>query len=255
MAEVVTTGFKSGACTIDLYYDDQTMKVVKTVTASLPGGYHGDIDIAEVLKYIDGYPLHNMDGFSTFRRISAIEILGETVTPPVSQPLARTLLWVEKFGSPSGDMWLELRNVSGGYIGSTVYATSELIDVSTMSAIAQPQIWNWPTPYTPDGVTQYGLAICGDFAINGSDYVKVHWDASSPGYAGGEMQWYNGSSWNKSTAYDFGFVFLSNVAGPVWEIDITSSGTDNCPSDMYYVPTSEGGLENIDVDCICLRKN
>lgn len=253
MAEVITSAFKSGGCTLDLYYNDVTMKVAKIVAAGLPGGCEAPFTVNEVRKYIDGYPLHNMDGFSTFRRIAAIEILGQTVTPPVSQPLARTPLWVEKFGSPTGDMWLEFRNVSGGYIGSTVHATSELLDVSTISAIAQPQIWDWPTPYTPDGFSQYGLAICGDFAINGSDYIKVYWDATSPGYAGGEMQWYNGSSWNKSTVYDFGFVFLSNVAGPTWTDTFASSGTKTPGSDLYYVPTDEGGMENIE-PMLCVQK-
>lgn len=254
MADVVTTAYESAACSLDFYYDNQTWKVKKVVVASMPGTCKCVIEATEQKKHLDGYAFPNANVQGNLRYNTNNTALAQTVTPSAGD-LDWAVLKMWKMGSPVGDMWLELRNVVSGKPGSTVHATSEVKAAADVLGAGGPQVewWNWPTPYTVDGVTQYAVVLQGDYPISTVNYIRWGADNTSPTYAGGTFCQYNGSTWVSQLYIDFVFHLLSNVEGTSWSTEITSNGTTPCPVNIQHVPDVDGAISNVGASAVMVK--
>lgn len=127
--------------------------------------------------------------------------LAQTFTLASEEDIASVGLFLKKTGSPADDLTVRIETVSSGD------PTGTLVDVNATSTVAESTL---TTGYTEisfelaDTVTiasgTYAIVIQTDGSADASNYVEWGSDSSTPGYAGGEMLSYDGSSWSSVSA-------------------------------------------------------
>ena len=112
------------------------------------------------------------------------------------EELTKVSLYINKVGSPTGDIWIEIQGDNGGVPNNSVISngTSSTIDVSTVGTSSAWKDFTFPTnPYLTTG-TQYHIVLKGDFTIDGSNYINWFMQDTNP-YTNGNIARYNGSTW------------------------------------------------------------
>lgn len=99
-----------------------------------------------------------------------------------------------KAGAPTGNIWLTIEADTAGNPSGTPLATSDKLNVASVSTTAQWVRVPFRTPFTPTISTQYHLVLQGDYAR--SDTVFVGWrGVVAGGYASGSSREYTGAAW------------------------------------------------------------
>ena len=139
-------------------------------------------------------------------------IWGMSFTPTLSGPLNRFELYIKKIGTPTGNIWGEIR-VDGADPSSSTQlgSNSPNIDVSTPTIALTPG-------------TKYWFLINGDYTLSTSNFIMTGQDTSSPSYSGGNSGRYGngGAAWEDVPTSDNlfqqysddapsgGFIFISS---------------------------------------------
>lgn len=105
------------------------------------------------------------------------EMLGESMQIEVAGTLLDEIDWtLAKVGSPVGSIWLEVWSQNGGGFPDTLLATSDLFDVSTLTAglgLIETFFFSGgdQIPLAVDDLVV--VVLKGNFVINGVDYVEA----------------------------------------------------------------------------------
>lgn len=125
-------------------------------------------------------------------------------------------------GTETGDMYCKLYAHSGTYGTSSVPTGSALDTAAAIDVTTLPNVeWNpanlVETTFTFSGGYEMQSGLKYVFATNygGDNWVLAGWDGYAPAH-GGNMCYYNGSTWEYDAAYDLVFeVYGTAAAGTV----------------------------------------
>lgn len=106
---------------------------------------------------------------------------------------------------PVGRAWFSIQADSAGNASGTPLATTDKMDVATITTSTQWVRFIFRTPFTVTASTQYHLVMEGDYTR--SDTVNIGWrGVTAGGYVGGSAKEYNGATWSAATGpADFNF--------------------------------------------------
>lgn len=131
------------------------------------------------------YAFSNIDRGSGLRNATAQTATGFTFTPTAAMPIDSMRVRMNRVGNPEGNLWAEIRAISGGIPTKNVLARSAAHAVRwDVSPDAGDIIFEFPQPMVPDGSSLYGLQLVGDWPIDGVNYVILRIDGSAPTYSG-----------------------------------------------------------------------
>ena len=140
-----------------------------------------------------------------------VEKIGQSITGN-GFPLTSAKFYMNKTGSPTGDVTAELYAHSGTFgqtsVGTgSVLATSDSIDASVISTSYGLITFTFSTPYNLVNGEYYILAVCysGGDALN---LVRAGLDSSSPSHVGNYC-YYSGGGWTASSVKDVIFYAIS----------------------------------------------
>ena len=158
------------------------------------------------------------------RKFSATTYLGQGFNIANVGTFDSCVVWVEKNGTPTGNMWAEIWDISAGKPNAIIAnGVSDSVDVST---IANPHEWiqlifnDSPTASVGD----YALVLRGDYAGDATDFIE--WGVNYAGTYLTQAEPYckfldnDGASWASETARDHNFKIY--VALPVWSVALTT---------------------------------
>lgn len=120
--------------------------------------------------------------------------IGETYVSPAIFDITRVVFKLKKVGSPTGNIWCESWDTSGGNpIG--LRDTSDSVDVSTLPTTQDfvEFVFDPPANININGGT-FAIVLAGDFTMNDIDYAQA-WGKDPGDYAGTGKKW-NGSTWS-----------------------------------------------------------
>lgn len=149
--------------------------------------------------------------------------------------LSRAIFYLQKIGSPTGNCYAKLYATTGVGTAPTgsPLATSNAVDVSTIGGSLGLIDFEFEDEYLMGVATTYGISFeytGGD----GSNYVNIGMDNSSPGHSG--EAYYYVSSWTGPAGYDH--VFYVHEGGI---IKINNTG-GNVSDDDNFQATNAGAL-------------
>ena len=144
-------------------------------------------------------------------------VLGQSFIPLLGGPLNKVELRLQKEGSPTGNIWVEIHaDGADPTAAAQLGADSATVDVSTVSTYAYIA-FTWTSPIHLAIGTEYWMLLYGDYteAID----IGVYWavDTTSPGYASGHGgRFGNGEAAWEDLAYDAHFKqYSDDVPGGV----------------------------------------
>lgn len=165
---------------------------------------------------IDSYSESNQDGGDNLTSVASVTMLGQTFVGDGST-LDSCKFYLKKTGSPTGNAVAKLYAHTGSYgdgepTGAAL-ATSGNLDVTTLttSYVLTTLSFTGGNQVALSGGTPYCIVIeysSGD----GSNYVTVGYDGSSPSHAGNTVFTFTGS-FGKNTGRDTCF-YVYSVSGP-----------------------------------------
>ena len=140
-------------------------------------------------------------------------ILGQAFTPTLSGPLNKVELRLQKEGSPTGNIWVEIHaDGADPSAAAQLGADSATVDVSTVSTYAYIAFTFSNITLTPG--TKYWMLLYGDYTEQID--VGVYWavDTTSPGYTGGNAGRFGDgtANWEDDATYDAHFKQYSDDA-------------------------------------------
>jgi hypothetical protein len=157
------------------------------------------------------YGLQNNDStLVAIRDAAARNKVAMTFLPSNVDPLDAVEVMLKKVGSPTGNVWVEVFATSAGAPTGTAVATSQSVNVATLTTSEQVVRFTFDAQFTI-GVFTYAYVLTGDYAVSGTDYLQLVTDGSAPGYASGSVYTYNSgtTTWSADTAKDAGFISLA----------------------------------------------
>ena len=134
------------------------------------------------------YAFSNAAGLSrVFRFNTATTATGQTFTPTTNAQIDALRIRVQRVGSPEGNMWAEIRALSGGVPTADILARSiarpAMFDMT--DADMADLVFEFPQPFVPDGSSTYAIQFVADWPIDGVNYVSIATDQTGT-YAGGQ---------------------------------------------------------------------
>jgi parallel beta-helix repeat protein len=138
--------------------------------------------------------------------------------------LATTAFSLDKVGSPTGNIWVEIWSSSSSLPGSLIAnGISTYVDVSTVvGGSYNLQTFTFPTPPALSANTQYFAVLKGDFTIKSSSYVATHINTTDP-YTGGLACIWNGTTWaGYSQDQTFNVISTSTPIPNVYQATVTT---------------------------------
>ena len=171
---------------------------------------------------------------------SSSHSIGESFTGDGNQ-IAYVQMQLSKFGSPTGNGVIKIyahtgTYGSGGLPTGTALATSESIDVSTITTTETWYSFRFPSDYTLVKDTNY-FAIFEFSGGDASNYIKVHIDSANSGNAyDGNIAYWNSTVWSATTTSDVVFILGTDINANLVLIDEYPSSNRN----TFY---SLGGYE------------
>lgn len=147
--------------------------------------------------------------------------LAQTFTLASETDIESVQLYLKKVGSPTGTLTLRLEDVSGSDPDGTL-ANSDSNATATVAESTLSASYGMVAFALPDTVTlpagTYAIVLSSDTTASEINYVEWGADGSSPGYAGGSMRTYDGSSWAAESKdavfaiYKEGVAFVGNCS-------------------------------------------
>lgn len=197
-----------------------------------------------------GHPFATVGGNSTTLGFSASSGLqaGQTFTPNSFTggfDLHNAEITIAKVGSPVGNLKCELRATAAG-LPTTLIATSEtIIDgsevIASTSGTYSKLSFNFSTPITLDGATQYAIVVLADGHIpDSTNYWTIQRSNTSAGtHPGGDIVNFDGTIWTTTANTDIIFQLRD-----FW-VDIVGLG-QSVEFNIQNLYDVESGMEIID---------
>jgi hypothetical protein len=137
------------------------------------------------------------NALSPFRRNSSTQIIAQDFVTSVVGEVSQVVLKLVVSGSPSGNMWIEIWDDSGGQPGSTqIGGDSSIITCAQVAAGGEAEYtftWSTNRPVLAAS-THYHFLLTGDASLDSSNYVNYRYASAEP-IAGLNIDRYDGSSW------------------------------------------------------------
>lgn len=145
------------------------------------------------------YSESNTEYFASAHYSSTLgDEIGQGFTPSISGPVPYVDLWMQRVGSPSGNILVELRSNSSGLPGS-VLATSNAIDASTISTSPSKVRFTFSTPYSVTAETLYHLTTLVTYSFS-QGVNNIQWaQDGSPSYTRGQDSFLNNGTWQTNS--------------------------------------------------------
>ncbi len=151
-------------------------------------------DVTLDQSYTEG----NYTNESWLRYNSSLLKRAQVITAGASGNLTPVKFYINKVGSPTGNIFVSVYATSSGAPTGSAIATSNNVDVSTLSTSMGLIQFNFSTAYSQVNGTQYAISLEGDWTIDATNYVRMAQDypvTGGTGYGGGQPYLYNGTSW------------------------------------------------------------
>lgn len=174
--------------------------------------------------------------------------LGQTIICGQTGTCPYVALKLQKTGSPSGILTLEIYGDDGGGKPTGAALASGTKVASSLGTENQMVFFKMGTPPTLTATVVYHLVLSYSWAASDTDYIRVGADNSSPTYAGGGIVYStdNKASWTKSAATDLIFTTTtSNSAGSAWVTLFYNVNTTGYGCNLQSVTGSSDGLDLI----------
>ena len=192
--------------------------------------------------------LNNNNASRKVRDVAANTERGQTVTPTGISVVNAIWLHVQKVGTPSGNIWLEIQEVDGSNLpNGTILATSKSINVDGLTVGGAlddiTNVFEFPDPYTTVAARIYGVVFKSDITISGANHIEVLSDSSGALYTGGTAVVFDGAVWT-TQAFDHGFVGFQwlqietfyDIANQDTDQPLGETGPNRLVSQSFKVP-------------------
>jgi hypothetical protein len=145
----------------------------------------------------------------TTEAVTAKDKLAQSFQISTAQALSSLGIYLRKIGSPTGTLTLRIESdAAGSPSGSLADGNGETtLAESSLSTSFASVTFTFSTPPSILSGTTYWLVLSTDRSASATDFVAWGADASSPGYAEGEMKSYASSTWSaesKDAAFNLG---------------------------------------------------
>ena len=149
--------------------------------------------------------------------------------------------YIQKSGSPSGNVYAKLYSVSNGKPG-TLLATSDAVNVSSFSTSFALRTFTFSGAerYLMVANTNYFI-VYSDHTGTGSNFVYMGYDGSSPTYAGYAVRSSTEVTWNQYSNWDFPFYIYGTL------VDFTNPGNIYSSNNSYATLTASSGVVTVEV--------
>lgn len=142
-------------------------------------------------------------------------LIGQSFTVVNAGAISFIEVAILKNGTPTGNVWLELYQSSGGLPTGTALRISDAIDVGTITATARYIRFTFRTPLTVSAGQVYHFALNADYALSGVNNLTVDGVNTNP-YAGGQASTYDGATWTAQATVDNRFtVYVTRNDNPI----------------------------------------
>jgi hypothetical protein len=147
---------------------------------------------------------------------------GQSFTGDGSQ-LTKASFWMDKVGSPTGNVVARLYTHSGTFGSSSIptgsaLATSDPIDASNIPSTAAGVVFTFSTPYTTESGIHYVITVEYEGG-GGSDYIHAYFDNTSPSHNGNACSENTSHVWSAAASNDLWFICESGGAPPSGEYE------------------------------------
>lgn len=198
------------------------------------------------------HPTDNITEYAAANQDGVLELKDETVGSiaqgfqfPFQNAIHRVQLYLNKIGSPGGQLTARINTDSSGVPSGSVLATSDNVAVSTITGTLTLVEFTFATPVRLEAFTQYHVLLGGDAAYDSSfatgvTAVQLGVDASSPSYSYGSISTYASSTWTADAAKDG--IFLVP--------DYTKVQTDESLWNEQRVANANNGIFNVSLTLI-----
>jgi len=167
------------------------------------------------------YSEANQDNYSSIRPETDVNYRGaQTFKAGVSGDLVQCKFYIQKVGSPTGNVFAVLYATSAGAPTGGALATSDNVTVSGIAAGPALVTFTFSTPYSVTTGTTYAISYEGDYTPSWDNYTKLGIDGSSPTYTDGNLYIYSGS-WTSYTTSDVCFYTYVEVVSVGSQVIIT----------------------------------
>ena len=124
--------------------------------------------------------------------------LAQSIQVTGSQTVGLIKLWLKKVGSPTGSLTVTIETDNSGDPSGTPVGNgmSNTVSASSLSASYDWIEFTFTTDPNLAGSTTYWLVLETTDSAEPDDYVVWGADGSNPSYSDGEMESYDGASWN-----------------------------------------------------------
>jgi hypothetical protein len=172
-----------------------------------------------------------INGGLVFGFNSTFKGLAQAITPATNSTVDRITFNMYKTGTPTDNVWVELRDNTG----ASIIATSNTVagsSINSGSSSSQDIQFTFASPPTLNAGTTYILLVQRSGAVDSSNYYSINADYTNP-YAGGDSYSWNGSAYTLNGGQDLAFAVYSTSTATVVISDITlkliknGSPTDN----------------------------
>lgn len=161
---------------------------------------------------LDSYSEANIDDFDILRVTTRLAD-GNTFLSPVTIPLHSVKWFLLKVGSPSGNIFAKIYNLTGtvgtnGKPTGSPIATSDPIDISTLTGSYQGIEFKFTgsNSITLNAGSHYGVSIEYYTGGDSSNYLQLGLDSSSPSWSNNSFLFISGS-WSSTLSADDAFPF------------------------------------------------
>ena len=194
--------------------------------ADLITGWTADVGTSSVASFTGGSTSYNVhsntgDGYEN----------GNEWTATADMDIAQVVIQQYQYNSPSGDVWIQIYDESGGVPNAKVTnGKSSVVDVSTLLTgyTGSETAFTFSTPPSLTNGSTYFFMVESDVAIDGTNFLRGRRavDATFD-------QWYHtqADSWTEYDTYSINMVIYEEVAGTanVWQATVASE-----PEDLFY---------------------
>lgn len=162
-------------------------------------------------------------------------ILGHSFTPSVSGYRETISPYLKKKGSPTGNIWLEIRSDGADPTVTTQLGSdSENVDVSGLSTSFAFVDFTFTTPIYLQAGVEYWILLHGDYTETADVGAVWGTDTSSPSYGGGIAGRFGngGAAWEDIATYDRLFKEYL-IVGYTRGDEVSLPGNDNDLENVY----------------------
>jgi len=158
-----------------------------------------------------------------YKRQSSNRVIAQSIKHPYDLQLNGITLEQQKIGSPSGNIWVEIRSSKYGKYSSSPIdnGTSDTISAASVSTTKGSLYYTFATPPILKANRVYWIVPTSDI-LYASNYIRVFRYKGVDNYTGGSFIYYNGSELEREVATDLRFVLDAEESFNPLNIDTIS---------------------------------